>query len=184
MDVTDGVDKAIEVYVKKTLRSDVPFQDPSVMAVICARIQKAFICLPEDVLNLFLSENRILVVLIEPDTGLPLGMTTKTSDFGSSLNYTVVVRPEHKDWPEDRFIGAFLRELGHVVSQRPPEEQWPLARGERSRYKEQLECRADAAVWSWGLRHYSMAYLAATYPAHWVDRIVDQISKTLLENYQ
>jgi hypothetical protein len=180
----DDPDQAISVYIKQTLSSDVPFQDPAVMAVIVARIEKAFSCLPEDVLNLFLLGNRILAVVVAPDTGLPLGMTTKTSGQGPSESYGVVVRPEHKDWPEDRFIGAFLRELGHVVSRRPPEDEWPQTRGERSRYKEQLECRADTMVWRWGLRHYSMAYLAATYPAHWVDRIVDQISKMLLDDYQ
>ncbi|MCX5861510.1 MAG: hypothetical protein NTW27_05255 [Deltaproteobacteria bacterium] len=172
---------AIPIYLRQKLRSDVPFQDSAVMALISARVQKAFSFLPDDILDLFLSGNRIASMVVIPDTGLPLGMTTRSEGPARSRRYTVVIHPEHRGWPEDRFIGAFLRELGHVVSERPPEDEWPQARGDRSRYKEQLECRADAMVWRWGLRHYSMAYLAATYPSHWADRIVDRIGKMLLE---
>lgn len=147
------------------------------------RIEKALVILPEDVLDLFLSGYRNLVIRIGPDTGFPVGMSTRTEGSIHQRRYTIVIYPEHRDWPEDRFIGGFLRELGHVVARRPPETEWPLSRAERSRYREALECRADAVVWRWGLRHYSMAYLTATYPSHWVDRILDQIGKMLMQEH-
>jgi hypothetical protein len=133
-------------------------------------------------LNLFLSESRHLTVTVMADTALPLGMATRPEGSPGKRRYTIVSYLEHAAWPEDRFIGAFLRELGHVVGQRPREDEWPVARGDRARFKEKLEHRADALVWRWGLRHYSMSYLVATFPEHWVERIVVEIERTLLED--
>lgn len=177
----DETGNAISSYVKHNLQCDDTFRDSKKRELILTRVEKAFSFLPEDVLDLFLSGFRPLAMVIVPDTGLPLGMSTRSEGPASDRKYTVVLYPEHHEWAEDRFIGGFLRELAHVVAQRPPEDEWPHSRGDRARYKEQLECRADTMVWRWGLRHYCMAYLAATYPQHWVERIVDQIGKMLLD---
>lgn len=145
------------------------------------RIGKAFGLLPEEVIDLFLSGSRSLAVLIVPDTGLPYGMSTASRGPADARVYTITVHEENQGWPEDLFLGAFLRELGHVVALRPPETEWPQSRGDRARYKERLEYIADAMVWRWGLRHYSIRHLTATYPEHWVERIVVEIGKILSE---
>jgi hypothetical protein len=149
--------------------------------VLLERFEKAFSVLPPEIAELFLSEDRTLSVVVLPDTKLPLGMRTKSEGPPEARTYTIMVFREHAEWSENHFLGAFLRELGHVAAERPPESEWPEARGDRSRFKEKLECRADAMVWRWGLRHYSMIHLTATYPAHWVDRIVAEIDKMLLK---
>jgi hypothetical protein len=64
----------------------------------------------------------------------------------------------------------------------PPEDEWQATRGDRARFKEKLEHRSDAMVWRWGLRHYSMSYITATYPSHWVERIAEEIGKTMLDD--
>jgi hypothetical protein len=116
-----------------------------------------------------------------PDVQFPVGMSTKTDGPAHKRKYTIFLYSEHTHWPEDHFIGALLHELGHVVAQRPPESEWPVSRAERARFKEMLESRADAMVWRWGLRHYNICYLCATYPEHWVHRIINNITKVLLE---
>jgi hypothetical protein len=116
-----------------------------------------------------------------PNTALPLGMRTSSEGPPEARTYTIMVFREHEEWSENHFLGAFLRELGHVVAERPPESEWPTPRGERSRFREKLEYRADAMVWRWGLRHYSMSHLTATYQPHWVDRIVEEIGKILVK---
>ena len=116
-----------------------------------------------------------------PDPGLPLGMKTRTTGSASDRRYTIVVYHEHLSLAEDLFIGSFLRELGHVVAQLPPESEWPENRGDRARFKEHAENRADAMVWRWGLRHYSVRHLFATYPSHRAELILEAIGKTLLE---
>jgi len=145
------------------------------------RIEKAFSLLPDEVLDLFLSGVRSMMVIIAPDQSIPYGMSTASQGPSRAREYTITIHEENQGWPEDLFIGAFLRELGHVVAQRPPESEWPQSRGDRARYKERLESVADAMVWRWGLRHYSIRHLTATYPEHWVERIVEEIEKMLLE---
>jgi len=172
---------AVANYVREHVQIDLSRNKSGSSSVALERFEKIFSILPEEVLDLFLSEARSLTVRVMPDPSLPLGMQTRTEGPVGRRKYTIVVYTEHFEWPEDLFIGAFLRELGHVVSQRPPESEWPTSRGDRARYKENLECRADATVWRWGLRHYNVRYLAATYPEHWVERIIEQIGKMLLE---
>ncbi len=180
--MTDRRD-AIAGFVRKNARFASGLQHTDIQPVTRGRFEKAFSLLPEDVLDLFLSRHRSLAVIVTANSAFPMGMATSTEGPASSRRYTIVVYDEHQTWPENHFIGAFLRELGHVVAERPPEDEWPPGRGDRSRYKEKLECRADAMVWNWGLRHYSMSHLSATYPPHWVDRIVEDISKTVLDDY-
>jgi len=180
--MTDRRD-AIAAFVRKNARFGGGLGHSDMQAVTCARFEKALALLPEDVMDLLLSRQRSLAVIVTADSAFPMGMTTSTEGLPGRRRYTIVVYDEHQTWSEDHFLGAFLRELGHVVAERPPEEEWPPGRGERSRYKERLECRADAMVWSWGLRHYSMSHLNATYPPHWVDRIVEDISKMVLDVY-
>jgi hypothetical protein len=145
------------------------------------RFEKALSLLPEDVLKIFLAGARNLTVVIMPDAGLPLGMSTRSQGPPEARTYRIMLYEEQQEWSEDLFLGAFLRELGHVVAERPPEVEWPKSRGDRARYKERLEYVADAMVWRWGLRHYSMRHLTATYPKHWVEKIVVEIGKILLE---
>jgi hypothetical protein len=172
---------AITNYVRDHVRSGRTGKEWKVASSTSDRFEKAFSLLPEDVLRLFLSGARNLSVVIMPDAGLPLGMSTRSKGPPEARTYRIMLYEEQQEWPEDLFLGAFLRELGHVVAERPPEDEWPKSRGDRARYKERIEYLADAMVWRWGLRHYSMRHLTATYPQHWVERIVVEIGKILLE---
>jgi hypothetical protein len=172
---------AVAAYVRKHVCVKPSKEQVRLIPATAARCEKAFRLLPDETLNLFLSGSRELSVEIMPDPGLPLGMKTQTVGSRQDRRYTIVIYHEHLSLPEDLFIGSFLRELGHVVAERPPESEWPESRGDRSRFKEQLENRADAMVWQWGLRHYSVRYLSATFPSHRVDLIIEAIGKTLTE---
>ena len=172
---------AVAEYVREHVQIERSRNDKGSSPVSTDRFEKIFSILPEEVLDLFLTEARSLSVKVMPDPSLPLGMQTRTKGSVGRRKYTIVVYGEHFQWPQDLFIGAFLRELGHVVAERPPETEWPTSRGDRSRFREKLECRADAMVWRWGLRHYNMQFLTATYPEHWVETIIEQIGKMLLE---
>lgn len=173
--------EAVAKYVRHHVRPGRPDGDKKVASATAKRFEKAFSLLPEDVLGLFLSGARNLTVVIVPDVGLPLGMSTRSQGPPDARTYRIMLYEEQQEWAEDLFLGAFLRELGHVVAQRPPEPEWPKSRGDRARYKERIEYMADAMVWRWGLRHYSMRHLTATYPQHWVEKIVVEIGKLLLE---
>jgi len=173
--------RSLDEYVRDVVRFAGVASDETLRATMLARFQKSFSLLPVEVADLFLSGSRRLDVTVMPDTAFPLGMSTRTEGSSGRRRYSIVLYQEHGEWPEDRFIGAFLRELGHVVAQRPPEEDWPVARADRAAFKEQLEHRADAMVWRWGLRHYSMSYITATFPAHWVEPILAGIEEALLE---
>jgi hypothetical protein len=171
----------IKEYVAKTVRLGPRLKDSKLLRLVIARMTKIFSLLPPDALELFLSEVRSLRIMIMPDTGFPFGMKTTSEGASEARRYTITIYQEHVGWSEDLFIGAMLHELGHAAARRPPEEEWPLDRRERAEFKEHLEARADAVVWKWGLRHYSMRYLTATYPEHHVERIVQAIAKELLE---
>ncbi len=173
--------QAVARYVREHVQSDGAPRDDRLYNIALQRFEKAFLLLPEEVLDLFLTGARVLSVRIAPDAGLPVGMATRSNGPADARTYSIVVREEHLSWSEDLLIGAFLRELGHVVACRPPETEWPQSRGERARYKEHLELRADAMVWRWGLRHYSIIHLTATYPEHWATKIVEDIGKMLRE---
>jgi len=174
---TDNVSK----YVKGILRFQSLGRNKEARSETALRIEKAFSLMPRDVLELFLSGERALQITVGPDTGFPLGMRTKTQGPPDDRKYAISMQEEEVAWPEERFLGSFLRELGHVVAQRPPESEWPEARGDRSRFRERLEAIADAMVWRWGLRHYNMSHLAATYPAHRLEMIITQIGEILEE---
>jgi hypothetical protein len=146
------------------------------------RLEKAFSLLPDETLDLFLNDRRKLTVQLEPNLKIPFGMGTNTRSDANQNTYTIIIREEHEDWSEDLFLGSFLRELGHVVCERPPDDEWPTGRGDRARFRERIEYLADAMVWKWGLRHYSMRHLYATYPEHWVEKIVAEIEKVLVED--
>jgi hypothetical protein len=172
---------AVAEYVREHVQIERSRNDKVSSPVSTDRFEKIFSILPEEVLDLFLKGERSLSVKVMPDPSLPLGMQTRTEGSVGRRKYIIVVYREHFQWPQDLFTGAFLRELGHVAAERPPETEWPTSRGDRSRFREKLECRADAMVWRWGLRHYNIRFLAATYPEHWVETIIEQIGKMLLE---
>ena len=172
----------ISEYVRDHVRLSPHSKKRTVRADTSARIEKALSLLPDEALDLFLSNERLLTVIIEPDLKIPFGMNTRTRSYADGRKYTITIREEHEDWSEDLFLGAFLRELAHVVGEWPPEEEWPAARGDRARFRERMEYVADAMVWRWGLRHYSMRHLYATYPEHWVERIITEIGKIMLED--
>ncbi len=174
------VNHAVSDYVERRLDFKGIKSDKSRIDVTEYRIIKAFDSLPLEILNLFLNGSRILSIKIVPDPKLPFGMRTIAERSSNGLAYTLNICNEAQDWAEDHFLGAFLRELGHVTAELPPEDEWPLERGARARFKESAECKADALVWSWGLRHYDIIYLSETYPSHWVDKIVNNISMMLL----
>ena len=146
-----------------------------------ARFRNAFILLPSETADLFLSGSIDLTVMIETDPALPLGMRTTCEGPPYSRRYMIVVYEEHLQWAEDLFIGSFLRELAHAVAGQPPEDEWPTSRSERARFKEMLEHQADAVVWKWGLKEYSMRHITATYPAHRVEIIVAEIERIVKE---
>jgi hypothetical protein len=171
----------VSKYVREHVSIRSPKNQVALFPSTAGRFTQAFSLLPEETLDLFLSGRRFLQVEILPDPGLPLGMKTQTRGSGSARRYTIIVYHEHFTWPKDLFIGAFLRELGHVVAERPPEDEWPADRGARARFKERIENLADAMVWRWGLRHYSMRQLYATYPSHRVEQIVAAIEKIVAE---
>lgn len=172
---------SVTAYVRDHVRVSPPQDRVRLFPPTAGLFEKAFLLLPDDTLDLFLSGSRSLVVDIMPDPALPLGMKTHSSGPVSDRQYTIVVYHEHLSLPEDLFLGSFLRELGHVVAQLPSENEWPETRGDRARFKERAENRADAMVWRWGLRHYSLRYLFATFPTHRAELIVDAIGKLLAE---
>ncbi|MBM4325864.1 MAG: hypothetical protein FJ118_01760 [Deltaproteobacteria bacterium] len=171
----------IREYATKTVRLGSRLNDTALLRAVIARMTKTFSLLPPDALELFLSEARRLYITVMPDTGFPFGMKTKSEETPEIRRYAITMHKEHMEWSEDLFIGAMLHELGHVAARRPPEQEWPRGKKERAEFKERLEARADALVWKWGLRHYSMRHLTATYPEHYVERIVKAIAQTLLE---
>ncbi len=174
------VSHIISNYVKRRLGFTGTKANKSRVDVTESRIIKAFDNLPLEILNLFLDGSRNLSIRIIPDPKLPFGMRTITERSPNGLVYTLNICDEAQDWPEDHFLGAVLRELGHVTAELPPEDEWPVERGARARFKESTECKADALVWSWGLRHYDIIYLSETYPSHWVDKIVNDIGMMIL----
>jgi hypothetical protein len=170
---------AISRFLEGSLRFEGVPDDTAAREETRNRLAKALSLLPEDAQELFLRAERRLTLVVKPDTAVPLGMTTAVEGPKKARSYVIIIYEEDTRRPEDLFVGSVLRELGHVVLERPPEREWPENRGERARFKQALECRADAVVWQWGLRHYSMRHLAATYPPHWVDNIVKEIEKFL-----
>ncbi len=176
-----GMNDTVRAYVKEHVNREVGDLDRESSSKVSLRFEKAFSLLPQEVLNLFVSGARPLTIRIMPDTRVPLGMRTTSRGPHGARTYTIVLYHEHLSMEENRFIGSFLRELGHVVIQGPPESEWPASKAQRAQLKELLELRADAAVWSWGLRHYSMAHLWGAYPPHVVERIIADIERLLRE---
>ena len=176
-------DDSIERYVRGILRSGTVAEDSTRARGMIKRLVKAFGLLPPETADLFLLGDRRLTITISPDPGLPLGMRTTSRGPAESRHYTIILFEEHQTWPHDLFIASILRELGHVVASRPPEDEWPASRSERTRFKQMLECRADAMVWRWGLRDYSIRHLYATYPEHRVEKLVEEIGRMLLQEY-
>jgi hypothetical protein len=174
-------DTAIDRFIEGSVRFEGVAPDAATREKTRKRLKKALKLIPEEAQDLFLKSERRLTVVIKPDPVVSLGMATIVEGPRKSRSYTITIYEEQTRRQEDLFVGSVLRELGHVVLERPPEREWPEARAERTRYKQALECRADAEVWKWGLRHYSMRHLTATYPPHWVDAIVEEIEKCLTE---
>ncbi|MDQ1239225.1 MAG: hypothetical protein QG577_1410 [Thermodesulfobacteriota bacterium] len=170
----------IAQYVSRRLAFDEPL-GPEEAGIFRRRLEKSFSVLPPDVLALFLSQKRVVTFQVSKNPGFPVGMHTAVHGGPDERSYEVIMLREHQEWSEDCFIGGFLRELGHVVCQKPPDSEWPRTRGDRARFKEQLEYVADAVVWEWGLRHYSVSYIQATFPQHWVERIVQKVSEMVLQ---
>ncbi len=175
--------QAIEEYLTKHVRCITGVAGSQVSPGTMARIRKALNQLPSETAARCLSGAIRLAVSIESDPGLPLGMRTRCDGPPDSRRYTIVIYEEHQTWPEDYFIGSFLRELAHVVAGQPPEREWPTSRSQRARFKELLENQADATVWKWGLKEYSMRYILATYPPHRVQLIVTEIETILREGF-
>lgn len=143
------------------------------------RLTEVFVLLPPETLELFLSGQRSLCIKIFPTPRAAMGLRTTCTGPPSAREYTIILYQEHFDLPRDHFIGAVLRELGHVVANMPPEHEWPVERSDRAEFRENLETRADALVWQWGLKEYSLAYLHGTFPPHWVERIVKDIQQLM-----
>lgn len=165
----------IDKYLKSRVKFAYSDENPEQRSITIDRFSKAFSLLPPDVLDLFTSGKRKLSIRLVENLDLPFGMLTRTDGPRNSRKYAISAFREQEEWPEDLFIGCFLRELAHVVCERPPEEEWPPSRGDRARFKESLELEADAMVWRWGLKHYSLRHLNATYPKHWAEKIAEDI---------
>lgn len=134
---------------------------------------------PQDVLKTLLESDRSLAIRLSQDSGLPMPMKTTCKRHKGTNQYTIYMQPHHADLSRNVFIGAFLREIAHVVLEIPPKEEWPSDRRQRAEMKEDLELKADALVWSWGLRHYDLAYIWATFPNHIAEQLISDI-----ENYR
>lgn len=172
----------IKAYTSTHIELGAPLRPSQLHPETPSKLAKAISLLPSDASELILSERRKLTFLILPDAALPFGMSTRSQGPKQDRRYTIVMYNEHQDLPEDLFIGSILRELAHVIAKRPPEEEWPTHKGDRARFKEHLESRADALVWKWGLRHYSIRHITATYPQHRANEIIESIGNALLEN--
>lgn len=144
-----------------------------------SRVVAAMKLMPDDELGLFLEDRRKVSIEIVANPKLPFGMKTRSAGSAQTRLYTIFICEECREWDENRFIGALLREFGHIVAEIPPEEEWPISRGDKARFKEYTELVADCMVWKWGLRHYDMSFLVSTFPPHWVDRIVTDIEKLI-----
>jgi hypothetical protein len=171
--------KSVSEYVKQHVKFEIPAADKT--AATLGKIEKTFSVLPDEVLDLFLENKRSLTISIVRDLQVPFGMSTLSEGPPKKRKFSITIYAEQLDWPEDLFIGSLLRELAHVIARKPPESEWPSARGDKARFKERLEYIADATVWKWGLRHYSIRHLTSTYPEHWVDRIVDEITRIVMQ---
>lgn len=174
-----GNTKSASEYVKQHVKFGIPASADK-EATTLSRIEKILSLLPADALDLFLAGKRNFTISVVPDLQVPFGMSTQSQGPPKKRRFTITIYAEQLDWPEDLFIGSLLRELAHVVADMPPEAEWPASRGDKARFKERLEYLADATVWKWGLRHYSIRHLTSTYPQHWVDRIVEEIGRILL----
>ena len=182
METPSTSENAIKTYVAAhTHGRDLPNQ-PNPKLETYRRLEKALSLLPSDATDLILSDARRLTFLLLPNAALPFGMSTVHEGPEKAGRYTILMYDEHQELPEDLFIGSVLRELAHVVLRIPPEDQRPTGRQERAELKERLESRADALVWKWGLRHYNIRFITATYPSHRADEIIESVAKTLLEN--
>jgi hypothetical protein len=168
-------------YLRDHVTINLPSQDPRARTSVSKRFTRVFSLLPDQALELFLSGRRPLSIAVMPTPGAPMTMRTESSGPVYAREYSIVLYEEHLSLPEDPFVGAVLRELGHVVGQIPPEEEWPPTRVDRAQFKERLENLADAMVWRWGLKRYSLAYLNTTFPPHWVERIVGDIERVVAE---
>jgi hypothetical protein len=174
-------DRSIHKYLTEHVRYTTGDAHAAALHDAIARFRKALILLPMQTTDLFLSGLINLTVRIESDPGLPLGMRTTCEGPSDARRYSIVLYEEHLHMTEDVFIGSFLRQLANVVAGQPPEEEWPTSRSERAGFKEMMEHQADALVWKWGLKEYSMRYIAATYPPHRVDLIMDEIERIVNE---
>ncbi len=175
------LDKTITSYVNGRLHFKVNSPEDK-KARTAAMIEKTFALIPDEALDLFWSGHRDVAIEVLPDLRVPFGMSVGVFGSPAQRKYVITMYDEQQDLPADLFIGTLLRQLGHVAGKYPPEEDWPQSRGDRARFKEHLENLADATVWRWGLRHYSMRYLTATFQEHWVDRIVKDVSHILLND--
>ena len=174
-------DEELSAYLIGIVRNETPAKGDGHAPAVDPRIEKAFGSLPEDVRLLFVTGERNLTVRILPNPGMPLGLRTFSKGPADQRTYTINLYEEHLDWDDNRLIGAFLRELAHVVIETPPLEEWPEAKDKKAEFKELSELKADVQLWRWGLRHYSMAFLWATYPDHWAERIQADIERMLQE---
>lgn len=161
------------LIVSKSLSNLQPVQE------ICSRFVKALKLLPDHEKQIFLSSNRNMSIEIVGDPKVPFGMKTRSTGHSETRKYTVIICRECGGWDENRFLGALLREFGHIITEIPPDHEWPISRGDWARFKEHRELIADSMVWKWGLRHYDMSYLVSTFPSHWVERIVTDIEKLI-----
>lgn len=177
----DERQSAIQQYLTGRVRRLAGQPGSSLARETTARLQKAFALLPSDTQDLLLSGTIDLAVIVAPNPGLPMGMQTTREEVIDHQRCTIITYEEHQEWSEEVFIGAFLRQLAHVVAGHPSEEEWPASRAERARFKELLEHQADALLWRWGLKDYSMCYIQASYAPHRVPLIMSEIERLLEE---
>lgn len=172
---------AVVRYVRSHVKMGPHGGNSRLSDAVVKRFTRILRLLPARTLEVLLSGTRSLSVLILPTPGAPMVMKTRCYGPPYAREYSLVLYEEHLGFPEDHFIGAVLRELGHVVGGIPPEEEWPPTRSDRAQFKERLETLADALVWQWGLKRYSLAYLTNTFPPHWAERIVGDIERVVAE---
>ncbi len=166
-------------HVRSILKIEGKISDQEIQEQIVGLVTEVMKIAPEEVSRELLERERSLTIHVTQDSGLPMPMKTTCKRDKGVNRYTIAMQLHHVDLSRNVFVGAFLREIAHVVLEIPPEQEWPTDRRIRAEMKKDLELKADSQVWSWGLRHYDIAYIWATFPNHIAEQLISDI-----ENYR
>ncbi len=170
----------VSLYLARALAFEDTNPPSGMMDKARHRIAQTLDLLPDRAFDLFLNHHRDVAFRVLVQSDVPLGMRTLVSGPKHARQYSILLYDDQLHWKEKLFHGALLRELAHVVLEKPAPFELPVNRRERSMHIEHMEHRADALVWRWGLRDYSVHFISQTYPAQYVDRILMHVADLML----